>query len=333
MLELVCPAGNLPALNEAISAGADAIYVGFKNNTNARAFAGLNFNQKQLAEAVNKAHQANRKIFFAINTYAEAGREEHWHQSIDQAVALGADALIMADPGLLAYAKENHPHMRLHLSVQGSATTPEAINLFANQFGIQRAVLPRVLSLKQVKAAAQRSSAEIEVFGFGSLCIMAEGRCHLSSWLTGESPNTYGVCSPAKYVEWTEAPDGSLSTRLNQVLIDRYAPGESAAYPTLCKGRFEVAGERYHALEEPTSLNTLALLPELYQAGVRAIKIEGRQRSPAYVRTVTKIWRQAIDSLLAKPEDFSIQDAWQENLQKLSEGRMTTFGAYHRSWQ
>ncbi len=333
MLELVCPAGSLPALQAALSAGADAVYVGFKNNTNARAFAGLNFNHKQLEQAVTTAHRAHRKIFFAINTYAEAGREHIWHDTIDQAIALGADALIMADPGLLAYAREKYPDARLHLSVQGSATTPEAINLFVREYGIQRAVLPRVLSLKQVKSTAQLANAEIEVFGFGSLCIMAEGRCHLSSWLTGESPNTYGVCSPAKYVQWEESNDGALSTRLNRVLIDHYAPGEEAAYPTLCKGRFEVQGNRYHALEEPTSLNTLSLLPEIYHAGVRAIKIEGRQRSPAYVKEVARIWRQAIDSLLEHPDDFKVQENWQQNLMRLSEGRMTTLGAYHRSWQ
>ncbi|RMH47167.1 MAG: U32 family peptidase [Gammaproteobacteria bacterium] len=333
MLELVCPAGSLPALQAALSAGADAVYVGFRNNTNARAFTGLNFNHKQLEQAVATAHRTHRKVFFAINTYAEAGREHTWHDTIDQAIALGTDALIMADPGLLAYAREKYPDARLHLSVQGSATTPEAINLFVREYGIQRAVLPRVLSLKQVKATAQLANAEIEVFGFGSLCIMAEGRCHLSSWLTGESPNTYGVCSPAKYVQWEETNDGALSTRLNRVLIDNYAPGEEAAYPTLCKGRFEVQGNRYHALEEPTSLNTISLLPELYHANVRAIKIEGRQRSPAYVKEVTRIWRQAIDSLLEHPDDFKVQENWQQNLMRLSEGRMTTLGAYHRSWQ
>ena len=80
------------------------------------------------------------------------------------------------------------------------------------------------------------------------------------------------------------------------MLIDRYAPDEPRGYPTLCKGRFDVAGQRDYAIEEPTSLNTLALLPELIELGVKAIKIEGRQRSPAYVEQVTRVWRAAIDA-------------------------------------
>ena len=111
---------------------------------------------------------------------------------------------------------------------------------------------------------------------------MAEGRCLLSSYATGDSPNNKGVCSPAHAVRWVER-DGNLDARLNNIMIDQYAPGEPAGYPTLCKGRFLVDGEVDHALEEPTSLNALSLLPRLLAMGVSAIKIEGRQRSPAYV--------------------------------------------------
>ena len=146
------------------------------------------------------------------------------------------------------------------------------------RFGISRAVLPRVLSLQQVERLCAFSPVPLEVFAFGSLCIMVEGRCQLSSYVTGASPNRHGVCSPARFVRWEEHADGSASVRLNGVLIDRYAPGEPAGYPTVCKGRFEVGGEIFHALEEPTSLNTLDLLPRLAKAGVAALKIEGRQR-------------------------------------------------------
>ena len=122
------------------------------------------------------------------------------------------------------------------------------------------------------------------MFGFGSLCVMVEGRCALSSYVTGESPNMNGVCSPARHVRCEDQPDGSRQWRLNGVLIDRYEAGEAAGYPTLCKGRFNAGGHVYHAIEEPTSLNTLAILPDLMRAGVVALKVEGRQRSPAYVR-------------------------------------------------
>jgi O2-independent ubiquinone biosynthesis protein UbiU len=217
--------------------------------------------------------------------------------------------------------------------VQGSATNHEAINFYREQFGIQRAVLPRVLSLEQVKQLVQRTPVEIEVFGFGSLCVMVEGRCSLSSYVTGESPNTHGVCSPARAVRWQETPAG-LEARLGDVLIDRYGQGENASYPTLCKGRFDVDGERnYYAIEEPTSLNTLELLPQLVRMGVKAVKIEGRQRSPAYVGQVTKIWREAIDQCLALGHRYAVRTAWMAGLDQLAEGQQHTLGAYHRSWK
>ena len=216
--------------------------------------------------------------------------------------------------------------------MQGSATNAAALGFYQQRYGISRAVLPRVLSLKQVKQVAASSPVPIEVFAFGSLCIMAEGRCHLSSYLTGESPNLCGVCSPAKAVRWSEEPEG-LTSRLNNVLIDRYAEGESAGYPTLCKGRFMVNGQRFHALEEPTSLNTLDLIPELSAIGVTAMKIEGRQRSPAYVEQVTRVWRAALDSYLKAPQRYVVEPGWRQVLDGLSEGSQTTLGAYHRAWQ
>ncbi len=221
---------------------------------------------------------------------------------------------------------------RCTCSVQGSATNAAALAFYHERYGIRRAVLPRVLSLAQVRQVAANSPVPVEVFAFGSLCIMAEGRCHLSSYVTGESPNLCGVCSPAKAVRWSEEPEG-LTSRLNDVLIDRYAAGEAAGYPTLCKGRFVVNGERFHALEEPTSLNTLDLIPQLAEIGVAAVKIEGRQRSPAYVEQVTRVWRQALDAWQRAPENYRALTQWQDALDKLSEGHQTTLGAYHRSWQ
>lgn len=232
----------------------------------------------------------------------------------------------------MRYAADRYPDLRLHLSVQGSATNHEAIDFYREHFGVVRAVLPRVLSVTQVEQVIEKTPVEIEVFGFGSLCVMVEGRCALSSYTTGESPNTRGVCSPAKSVRWQQTPNG-MESRLNGVLIDRYTDEESAGYPTLCKGRFEVAGESYYALEEPTSLNTLEILPRLMQIGVRAIKIEGRQRSPAYVAQVTRVWREAIDVCNANPQRFATKPAWMAALDKVAEGQQHTLGAYHRPWK
>ena len=329
---LVCPAGSLPALKAAVDHGADAVYLGFKNDTNARNFAGLNFDEKTMQEGLRYARNKGCEVLLAINTFPQPGRVGDWQRAVDAAADLGVDAIILADVGLLDYARRRHPQQRLHLSVQGSATSYEAINFCQREFGIRRAVLPRVLTLPQLEHVIRNTPVEIEVFGFGSLCVMNEGRCWLSSYACGESPNTVGACSPAKYVKWDKQP-GRMDTRLNGILIDRFNDDEPAGYPTLCKGRFDVQGETYYALEEPTSLNVLELLPELLRIGVAAIKVEGRQRSPTYVTQVTRTLRAALDSLRDGHERFHVKPAWQAELAKVSEGSQATLGAYNRPWR
>ena len=330
--ELVCPAGSLPALKSAVDNGADTVYFGYKNDTNARNFAGLNFDRKAMIEGIGYAHARGKHVLMAINTFPQPGREADWHAAVDGAADLGVDAVILADVGLLDYASKRHPNLRLHLSVQGSATSYEAVNFAHREFGVQRAVLPRVLTLAQVELVIRNTPIEIEVFGFGSLCVMNEGRCWLSSYATGESPNTVGACSPAKFVKWDKKP-GQMNTRLNGILIDRYNDNEPAGYPTLCKGRFEVNGSTYYALEEPTSLNVLEMLPEIARIGVSALKVEGRQRSPAYVAQVTRTLRAALDELGRGAEQFKVKPAWQAELGKVAEGTQVTLGAYNRPWR
>ena len=208
----------------------------------------------------------------------------------------------------------------------------EAIEFYRARYGVQRAVLPRVLTLQQVGQVIANTKVDIEVFGFGSLCVMVEGRCTLSSYATGQSPNNAGVCSPPSAVRWQDGADG-VQARLGGVLIDCYAPSEPRGYPTLCKGRYAVAGEREYAIEEPTSLNTLAILPQLIELGVKAIKIEGRQRSAAYVEQVTRVWRAAIDRASAPEVRYSVQPEWSATLARHAEGQQHTLGAYSRPWR
>jgi len=331
-LELVCPAGNFPSLQAAVDNGADCVYIGLRDNTNARNFSGLNFDIDAARNGLHYAHNKGAKVFLAINTYPQPGSWQRWVRAIDTAADLGIDAVIVADPGLMRYAVSKHPELRLHLSVQGSATNYEAINFYHRHFDIRRAVLPRVLSVAQVEQLIRNTPVEIEVFGFGSLCVMVEGRCALSSYVTGESPNTTGACSPANAVRWEQKPDG-LEARLNGVLINKYGERESAAYPTLCKGRFNAGDDTYYAIEEPASLNALGLLPDLVRIGVVAIKIEGRQRSPAYVAAVTRVWRQALDTYERDTEEFAVRPNWTAELCRMSEGQTQTLGAYHRPWK
>ena len=325
VLELVCPAGTPDALRIAVDEGADVVYVGFRDETNARNFPGLNFSRAELADALVYAHAKGSHVYLAVNTYPRAGKEDIWHKAVDDAAAIGVDALILADLGLLYYACSTYPDLRLHLSVQASASNPESIGFYQREFGVQRVVLPRVLTVAEIQALNALIDVETEVFAFGGLCPMAEGRCSLSSYITGKSPNQHGVCSPASHVRYAEE-HGEMVSRLGDFTINRFAAYEQAGYPTLCKGRFSAMGQTSYLFEEPTSLNIIPLLPALEKAGVTALKIEGRQRGKAYVRDVVRQFRAAVDAV-AKGETPEDTNAF------LCEGGQQTTGAYKRQWK
>lgn len=326
VMEIVCPAGTPAALRAAVKAGAHTIYCGFADETNARNFPGLNFDRNEMREGVAFAHSHGAKVLVAINTFPRAGDETIWHRAVGDAEACGADAVILADLGLLNYAAQNHPDLRRHLSVQAAAANADIINFYADAFGVKRVVLPRVLSVPEIAAINAETEVETEVFVFGGLCVMAEGRCSLSSYATGLSPNMNGVCSPASHVEYSEK-QGVLDARLGGYTIHRVGKNDPAPYPTLCKGCFSAGGKSGHLFEDPVSLNAERLIPQLQKAGVTALKIEGRQRSRSYVAQVVRNFRAAVDALDAgqpMPEGM---------LARLSEGQAMTTGAYKKTWR
>lgn len=191
-------------------AGADAIYCGFANETNARNFPGLNFSPEELAEGTAHAHARGARVLVAINTFARAGEVGLWTQAVDDAAACGADAVIAAD----------------------------------------------------IAALNREIDVETEVFVFGGLCVMTEGRCALSSYATGKSPNLTGVCSPPDHVDYGEDPAGRLTARLGGFAIDRFEAGQPAGYPTLCKGQFSAMGKTGYLFEDPVSLNAFEVLDD-----------------------------------------------------------------------
>ena len=329
-LELVCPSGTPASLRAAVENGADVVYLGFRDETNARNFPGLNFSRKELAESVEYAKDHNVEIYVAINTYPEAGNLGPWHKAIDDAHSHGADAVILADIGLLDYAATHHPDLRRHLSVQASASNPESINFYVDTFGVKRVVLPRVLSIPEIASLNKQIQVETEVFAFGGLCVMAEGRCVLSSYVTGQSPNMNGVCSPASHVRYDDEGD-RLVSRLGDITINAFAPDEKAGYPTLCKGRFMANKKLTYLFEEPTSLNIAGMLPEIAAAGVTALKIEGRQRGRAYIAQVVSTFRAAVDAQHGGQK--LEQDDPQINLSSITEGQQNTVGAYNKTWR
>jgi len=325
-IELVCPAGTPAALRTAVAAGADTVYLGFRDETNARNFPGLNFSRAELRAGIDHAHRHGTKVYVAVNTFTQAGNPAPWRRAVDEASGMGADALILADIGLLDYAARTHPDTRRHLSVQASASNPAAIRFYHDAFGVRRVVLPRVLTVPEITRLNAEIPVETEVFAFGGMCVMAEGRCQLSSYATGQSPNMDGVCSPASHVRYEQTGD-LLRSRLGRFTINAFPADEPAGYPTLCKGRFAAGGCAGYLFEEPTSLDASRMLAELVAAGVSALKIEGRQRGRAYVGRVVTAFRRAVDAFASGAPVPPV------DLDDLSEGQRDTTGAYQRAWR
>lgn len=322
--ELVCPAGTPAMLRAAVDAGADAVYCGFQNATNARNFTGLNFTPEELRSSVAYAHARGAKVLLALNSFASAGRFSLWKEAADHGAGIGVDAFIVADIGVAAYIAHHHPHCRLHLSVQAGASSPEAINFYCREFGIRRAVLPRILTIPEIRQLKAEIPCEIETFVFGNHGLMVEGRCSLTNYAVGISTNMDGACSPASEVRYDRDSSGAVSASLGTHVIDRFAADEQAGYPTICKGRYCTAArpQPFYAFEEPISLNLMEMLPALAAVGVDALKIEGRQRSRAYVGNVVGGFRKAIDAVAAGRAPDLI------DLLALTEGQKQTQGAF-----
>ena len=330
LADLIGPAGTPAALRTAVDAGADAVYCGVQDAPNARNCPGLNVTPDELAEAGTYAHARGTKVLLALNTYPPAGKVDLWRHAADTGARLGVDAFIVADMGVADYIARTYPGIRLHLSVQAAASSPEAIRYYCENFGVKRVVLPRILTIPEIRQIRREIPCEIETFIFGNHGLMVEGRCSLTNYLTGQSTNMDGVCSPASDVEYVRDADGSMSSQLAGFTIDRFGPEEKAGYPTICKGRYAAPHrpEGYYAFEEPVSLNLSRLLPELIEAGVHAFKIEGRQRSKSYVRGVVRAFRAAVDDIKAGRE-ANIAD-----LIALTEGQRQTQGAFEtKKWR
>lgn len=329
--EICSPAGNHASLAAAVDSGADAVYIGFNDASNLRNFPGLNFALKEMEEGIDYAHKKGKKVYLTINSYPQHKELEACFRAIDNAAALKADAVILSDLALLSYAKGKHPGMDIHLSVQASASNHLSIEFYKEHFGIKRVILPRILSLPEIMDLRRNTDIEIEIFVFGLLCINCEGQCFLSSYLTGESINTYGACSPPRFVRFEEK-EGGFVVSSNGIVLNRYGAAEAASYPTPCKGRYinNFTGEEGYVMQEPESLNVIDILPQLLSAGVDALKIEGRQRSKVYVSEVTSLFRAVVDRYYEEGSGLSSSNAREidERVGKFLEGFRSSKGCY-----
>lgn len=258
MAELLAPAGNIEALDAAIGEGADAVYLGLKS-FNAR-LRSSNFAWNQFEAAVHAVHRLGKKIFVTVNTVVEERETERLYRFLAYLEKVGPDGLIIQDFGVLRMVQEFFPSLRLHASTQMNTASARAVNLLSKQ-GIKRVVLARELGLEEIKQIRANTSAELEVFVHGALCVSESGLCLFSSYLGGKSANR-GMCTQACRRFYTADEESGV------------APG-------------------YYF--SPCDLQLIDKIPDLVMAGVDSFKIEGRMKSAEYVGSVTAAYRYMLD--------------------------------------
>lgn len=312
-----------------MDAGADGVFTGLRSLSNIRNFPGINFSVDELREGVEYAHSRGKEIYVAINSYPQGELVRGVYRDIETAVSLGVDALIIADLAPLRFVHEHFPEMPVQVSVQGGAATARVINMLRDEFGIKGVVLPRILTMEEVAAVRQATDVEIETFAFGLLCINYEPNCTMSCYVTGVPNATFGACSPAELITFEESAE-KLDMRLDGYLMNSFTADEVRTYPTPCKGRYREprSGRVTYPFQSPSSLQTMTMLPQFVEAGVDALKIEGRQRGKTYVREAVSVFRKAIDAYYANPAAFTVRPEWEARLAALFEGGEFTTTAY-----
>ena len=269
-LELLAPAGSMESLHAAVTAGADAVYLG-ASQFNARNSAD-NFTLESLKVACDYAHLRGVKVYLTLNTVVLPSELPDALELARQAFRAGVDAFIVQDVGIAAEISRTLPEARLHISTQMNIHDKDGLRAVA-ALGAKRVTLARELSLEEIAELAKLANElgiELEAFGHGALCICYSGQCFMSSLIGGRSANR-GRCAQACRLPYT------LHNRALRKNLP--APGE-------------------HLLS-PKDLCTVELLPELIKAGVSSLKIEGRMKSPDYVKNVVGVYRSVLDRALA----------------------------------
>ena len=289
--ELLAPAGNMEKCKMALLYGADAIYLG-GNKFGLRAFA-ANFSMAEIKEAVEFAHNLGKKVYVTVNIFAHNEDIVELPEYLLSLEEAGVDALLISDFGVWSIARQVVPDMALHVSTQANTCNWAAVEAWKN-LGAERVVLARELSIAEISEIDKKCDVELEVFVHGAMCISYSGRCYLSSYLTGRDGNR-GEC--AQVCRW------------NYQLVEENRPDQ--AFPI-------EEDERGTYIMNSKDLCLLDLIPELAEAGVDSLKIEGRMKSVHYVATVVSVYRKAIDAWYSNPEQFSVKSEWKDELEKVS---------------
>lgn len=329
--ELLSPAGTLKNMRYAFAYGADAVYAGqpryslrVRNNE---------FDHANLAIGINEAHALGKKFYVVVNISPHNAKLKTFIKDLEPVVAMGPDALIMSDPGLIMMVREHFPQMNIHLSVQANAVNYASVKFWHKQ-GLTRAILSRELSLDEIEQIRHEvPEMELEVFVHGALCMAYSGRCLLSGYINKRDPNQ-GTCTNA--CRWEYKTHEGKENELGDI-VHKYEPIAAvqqadpalmqAAEPILGVGAptdevflLEEAGRpgEYMSVSEDEhgtyimnskDLRAVQHVERMVQMGLHSLKIEGRTKSHYYVARTAQVYRKAIDDAVAgRPFDKSLMD-------------------------
>lgn len=297
--ELLAPAGNLEKLKFAIMYGADAVYLAGKAY-GLRAGAG-NFSLEEMEEGVRFTHERGKRVYVTLNIIPHNGDLKGLDQYIRNIDKIGVDAVIVADPGVMAIVQENAPDLSIALSTQANNTNWKSAG-FWHRIGVERVIMAREMSLKEIKTIVEKTpdTLEIEAFIHGAMCISYSGRCLLSNYMANRDANRGACAHPCRW---------------QYSLVEEKRPGEY--YPVY---EDETGTHVFNSKD----LCMIEHIPELIETGMDSFKIEGRMKSLYYVATVVSVYRKAIDAYFEDPASYKTDPKWLEELMKASHRDYTT---------
>ena len=279
--ELLCPAGSMEALKAALHFGADAVYGGMKR-FGLRAFAG-NFDENQLKEAVDLCHAAGKKFYLTMNVFPFDDQMDDFVETARIARAIGVDAAIVSDIGAVVTLREQVPELPLHISTQASTVNTAAVKHY-QALGCERVILARETSIERMRSMISHlDGIEVETFVHGAACMAYSGRCLLSAAMVGRSGNQGECAQPCRW---------------QYHVVEEKRHGE---YWPVCED------DNGTYIFSAKDLCLMPVLPQLVEAGVASLKIEGRMKTEYYVATVTAAYRRALDLYAQSPDAFAAE--------------------------
>lgn len=301
--ELLAPAGSLEKLKFAVHYGADAVFIGgqrFGLRSNAD-----NFSIEEMREGVQFAKQYGAEVFVTTNIFAHNEDIDGLEEYLQQLEEIGIAAIIVADPLIIETAKRVAPNLELHLSTQQSTMNWLAVKYWKEQ-GIDRVVLAREASMREIDEIKRNVDIEIEAFIHGAMCSSWSGRCVLSNHFTVRDSNRGGCCQSCRWK------------------YDLYAKGQAPGEGALATGI-----PLFDEGDDPFTMGSKDLfmiehIPDMIESGVDSFKIEGRMKSVHYVATVVNAYRQAIDAYFEDPEGYKLKREWLEEIYKAANRPLNT---------